>query len=49
MMAVRVCIATFELKYFTSGGIGVLVHNLLKTYSNYPGLEFPSFGTAKKR
>jgi hypothetical protein len=40
MMVVRVCIATFELKYFTSGGIGVLVHNLLKTYSNYPGLEF---------
>lgn len=39
-MAFRVCIATFELKDFTSGGIGVLVHNLLKTYSNDPRLEF---------
>ena len=39
-MAIRVCIATFELKYFTSGGIGVLVHNLLKTYGDHPELKF---------
>jgi hypothetical protein len=39
-MAIRVCIATFELKNFTSGGIGVLVHNLLKTYGDDPRLEF---------
>lgn len=39
-MAIRICIATFELKYFTSGGIGVLVHNLLKTYGGDPGIEF---------
>ena len=39
MMTVRVCIATFELKHLTPGGIGVLIHNLLKTYSNHPKLE----------
>ena len=30
----RLCIATWELKPFTAGGIGVLVHNLLKTYGD---------------
>jgi GT2 family glycosyltransferase len=30
----HVCIATWELKPFTGGGIGTLVYNLLKTYGN---------------
>lgn len=35
----KVCIATFELKGFSSGGIGVLTSNLLKTYSRDFGIE----------
>lgn len=31
MTRLRVCIATWELKPFTAGGIGTLVHNILKT------------------
>src|SRR5262245_37431429 len=35
----RVCIATWELKPFTPGGIGVLVHNILKVYGHDPDAE----------
>jgi hypothetical protein len=32
MDVVKVCFATWELKPFSRGGIGVLIHNILKTY-----------------
>ena len=30
----RICFATWELKDFTNGGVGVLIHNILKTYAS---------------
>jgi hypothetical protein len=36
----KICFATWELKPFTSGGIGTLLHNILKYYSS------PSSGVA---
>jgi hypothetical protein len=30
----RICFATWELKNFSNGGVGVLIHNILKTYAD---------------
>jgi hypothetical protein len=35
----RICIATWELRHFSPGGIGVLVHNLLTVYGSTPDAE----------
>ena len=36
MAPTKICFATWELKNFTPGGIGVFIHNILETYGKDP-------------